>query len=348
MNRKNISFLDMRVGQIAMHGVGNKLLDEGVRVSDTTLTLDDLELLNSFLNITLKPFSGSVDYYNLYHESGNPKLNIVYNTVSRIFKKPDDLLEQSHVLLRHLYEHTTHPTIPSGELYVVYFNDCWIDGECVDAIGIFKAERKETYLKFNPAENSYNIETDKGLNAQQLTKACVIFNTQANDGYVVMTPSLKKTIDLKYWIDDFLHATILVDNHIHTINAVKTVERFIKEQLPVEFDITTIDQVDFTNRAHRYFKENESFDLTDFANEVFEQPDIARLFEKYNTDALEVNISEFTIEPMAVKKSVKRDKCVLKLDKNFHVYIHGSREMVEQGVDENGRKYYKLFYENEQ
>lgn len=40
-------------------------------------------------------------------------------------------------------------------------------------------------------------------------------------------------------------------------------------------------------------------------------------------------------------------KGVLKLAKNFHIYIHGDRNKIEQGVDEKGRKYYKIYYEQE-
>jgi translation initiation factor 2A len=38
---------------------------------------------------------------------------------------------------------------------------------------------------------------------------------------------------------------------------------------------------------------------------------------------------------------------VKELDKNFHIYIHGDRTKIEQGVDENGRKFYKIYYDQE-
>lgn len=37
-------------------------------------------------------------------------------------------------------------------------------------------------------------------------------------------------------------------------------------------------------------------------------------------------------------------KSVIKLDKNFHLYIHGSHELIEQGEDEKG-KFIKVRYE---
>ena len=38
---------------------------------------------------------------------------------------------------------------------------------------------------------------------------------------------------------------------------------------------------------------------------------------------------------------------VIKLDKNLPIYVHGARELIEQGVDEEGRKFYKIYYKEE-
>ena len=41
-------------------------------------------------------------------------------------------------------------------------------------------------------------------------------------------------------------------------------------------------------------------------------------------------------------------KSVIKLDKNFHIYIHGERQMVEKGFDEVKQlNFYKLFFKEE-
>ena len=41
-----------------------------------------------------------------------------------------------------------------------------------------------------------------------------------------------------------------------------------------------------------------------------------------------------------------KEKEEFKLDKNFHIYIHGDRQKLAQGEDENG-KYYMLYFEKE-
>ena len=38
---------------------------------------------------------------------------------------------------------------------------------------------------------------------------------------------------------------------------------------------------------------------------------------------------------------------LIKLDKNFHIYIHGDRQLIEQGVEKDGRKFYKIYYDEE-
>lgn len=57
---------------------------------------------------------------------------------------------------------------------------------------------------------------------------------------------------------------------------------------------------------------------------------------------------EFDIHRSAVRKQSKVFKSVLKLDKNFHVYIHGRRDLIERGFDEQtGKHYYKIYFDEE-
>ena len=76
-------------------------------------------------------------------------------------------------------------------------------------------------------------------------------------------------------------------------------------------------------------------------------PDIGNFDEGYRRDN-EIDISNnFDISTQAVKKQARAFKSVLKLDKNFHIYIHGDKELIEQGVEKDGRKYYKIYYKDE-
>ena len=105
------------------------------------------------------------------------------------------------------------------------------------------------------------------------------------------------------------------------------------------------------NRSVEYFKEKESFDKESFEEEVLQSESLIESFENYNTTYKQENDIELTdsfdISTEAVKKQARVFNKVLKLDKNFHIYIHGNKELIEQGVDEDGRKFYKIFYEEE-
>ena len=105
------------------------------------------------------------------------------------------------------------------------------------------------------------------------------------------------------------------------------------------------------NRSVEYFKSNESFEKEDFEKKVFQNDELIESFRKYDSNYRqenEIDLTEsFDISIPAVKKQARVFKSVLKLDKNFHIYIHGASELIEQGVDEDGRKFYKIYYKEE-
>ena len=56
----------------------------------------------------------------------------------------------------------------------------------------------------------------------------------------------------------------------------------------------------------------------------------------------------FEISENAVKKSKQYFRSILKLDKNFHVYVHSKPEFLEKGYDNEKRmKFYKLYFDEE-
>ncbi|MFA6824290.1 MAG: nucleoid-associated protein, partial [Bacteroidales bacterium] len=93
------------------------------------------------------------------------------------------------------------------------------------------------------------------------------------------------------------------------------------------------------------------FDMNEFANEVMTQPEVIESFNNYKNEFEEgfgVEIMDnFNISDSAVKKQARVFKSVIKLDKNFHIYVHGDRKLIEQGQDEKG-KFYKVYYNEEE
>ena len=334
-----------------LHQVGNKGTDEGLHLSAGVLDPGE-NIRRLLLHYFLTPFK-SEEYFRFHHDSGL-HMNEVFSFVSSIFDEPESLHEHSVDLAKHLYEQSTHPKIKSGEFYVVYFTDMLLDGELLDAVGLFKSESKETYLKVFPDGADYRISADSGININKLDKGCLIFNTEQDQGYIVAAvDNLNRNSDARYWFDRFLQIRQRIDKYYHTEQAISFAKDFVTHHLPEEFAMDRADQAEILNESAAYFKANETFDMKDFAEKVIRQPEAIESFMDYRADFEKLNDLElaesFDIADEVVKKKSKYLRSVIKLDKNFHIYIHGKRERVKKGVDpETGLNYYQLFFEKEE
>lgn len=336
---------------VALHLVGNKSTDDvfHVHISETTLILDD-NIRGLLVNYFLSPFI-SEEFFQLYHDSGI-EYNVVYGAVSRIFDNPETLYEQSVNLAKHLYEQSSHPKIKGGEFYTVYFKDCIVDGETVDAVGLFKSENKDTFLRVLREGGNFNLESEQGINIKKLDKGCLIFNKERENGYVVaVVDNTNKGIEAQYWIDDFLHIRQRKDEYANTQNIMAMAKNFVTKELPQKFDVTKADQIDLLNRSLEFFKEKDTFDIEDFANEVIGQPEVIESFNNfkrnYETENDIVIDDNFAISNNAFKKQQRSYKRVIRLDKKIQIIIDGNRDHVQQGEDEKG-KYYKVYYREEE
>ena len=227
-----------------------------------------------------------------------------------------------------------------------------MNGDTVDAVGLFKSENKDTFLRVLREGGNFNLESEKGINIKNLDKGCLIFNKERESGYVVaVVENTNKGIEAQYWIDDFLHVRQRKDEYANTQNIMAMAKNFLTKELPKEFDVSKADQIEMLNRSLKFFKENETFDIEHFANEVIEQPEVIESFHNFKRSyESENNISiddNFAISNNAFKKQQRSYKRVIRLDKKIQIIIDGKRDHVQQGEDENG-KYYKVYYSSEE
>lgn len=343
------SYLISEIAGLAIHNVGNKNNDEGIHLSGQN-TIPDSSLAETLISYFISSFRSDV-YYNLHHES-DLSLNEVYVYAGRIFDDPGSLFDQSVSLAKHLYNCSSHPKIKGGEFYTAYFPASTLEGETVSAIGLFKSEGKDTFLKVKPVASSYSIESHNGINVNKLDKGCIIFNKDREKGFVVtIVDNSGKGGEAAYWMDDFLQVFQRNDNYHNTSNVLSLCKAFITKQLPRDYEVTKADQADFLNKSLKFFKEKDSFSMGEFADEVMSQPDLIEKFHRFKSDYEEetdqVIAESFDINNTAVKNQARVFKSVLKLDKNFHIYIHGDRDLISQGVEPDGRKFYKIYFREE-
>lgn len=339
-----------KIAQLALHYIGSKSDDAGTKLSKSLLKIDE-DLKALLLGFFLKSFKTHEKF--TFTHSSDLELNEVYTFASKIFADSDALFLQSVSIAQHLYEQSAHPNIKSGELYVVYFRDIMLDNEEVDAVGIFKSENRDTFLRVFPTEGGFEIESENGININKLDKGCLIFDTEKEKGFkVCVIDNTNKGDEARYWKNDFLNIKTREDNFQYTQNYLELCKDFVKDQLPTEFEVSKPEQIDMLNRSVNFFKKKENFDVNTFSEEVLQQPEIIDSFKtfkkSYQSEHEMPLVDEFEISEQAVKNKAKIFKSILKLDKNFHIYIHGNKDLIEKGVDEEKKmKFYKIYYREE-
>jgi 37-kD nucleoid-associated bacterial protein len=341
----------IQLQQVIAHKVGNPTRGEDLKLSENPLTLNDKDvqkLLNKFF---LGPFNEQEQYH--FTHISNLEMNEVFSYASAIFADHKTFAEQSNLIAKFLYSKSTHVRVKEGEMYVALFDEVPLNGEYLPAIGIFKSETKETFLKVFPHGQSLEIAQEEGININKLDKGCLIFKTNKAEGYVVcIVDHTNKQNDTQYWVTDFLQVIPYADAYHNTSDALQMCRLFVTNEYSEKFDVAKSDQIDLMNRSLDYFKTKDHFNMDEFKEEVIHHPEVADSFSKFkeNYEAnKEVDIQDdFAIHIAAVKKQSKVFKNILKLDKNFHVYIHGRQDMIEKGIDERtGKKFYKLYFDEE-
>lgn len=348
-----IDFSRAQLTHFTIHYVGNKGLGEELSLGKKEITFKDDFVKETLLRYFLTPFK--TDIYYRFKGKVDVSLASVANVCEDLFASSSRFMELSEQAATHLYNQSMHPKIKGGEFYLAYFKDVVVDGELCDATGFFKTENKETFLKVYQHLDDFELDCDNGININKLDKGCLVFNTDKKDGYKISIVDTNNKVAecALYWEEDFLNATMKPNGYYYTKNFMDASRGFCEEVLTEANNVKKEDQMMMLNRSASYFKEKDKFNLKDFEHEVLVQPEIIEAFGDYRNDFNKrmdlTAIDEFDVSQTAVNKNKKYMRSVVKLDKNFHIYIHARHDYVERGFDEErGLKYYKLYYVNEE
>jgi hypothetical protein len=348
-----LDFSATRLTRFAASWVGNKNRYEGVVIPKQTLvSLHDVaeELI---LTTMLKSFEKTEEFFYFHHEE-DVSNHQVFQVCATVFAEPDTLMDQAARLAQMFYEHCENPKIQGGEFFVAYFEDLMLQGEPTSAIGLWKVQSKESYLKTERTAESFAISVLEGIPTGKPQVAALIFNMDEAEGFrICAIDSVSKKDERSFWKDEFLRLRPIEDNYFNTRHYISLASEFITQKAPFKFGFDRTETIDLLNRSGDYFKDNDTFEVEDFAKNLFPEEERQEAFHEFRDQyakAYAVPLEEkFDISDQAVKKEFKVFKSVLKLDKNFHIYVHGRRDLIERGFDEDkGKKFYKVFYENEE
>lgn len=344
-------FTEASLDRLTVHYTGNKQNGGALLVSKQEQVPDD-DIRDKMREALLQKFTNCHERYAFHHAS-SLEFNEVYNFVQRIFKEPAEFYELSLKIAAHLFEVSVHPKIKPGELYVTLFSNILVDDRSVNAIGLFKAETKTLFADLIPSLDDLDLQLKEGSELSRLDKGCLILDQEEQEGYELMIFDANgKGEEALYWKDKFLGVMIRQNEFLHTQGFLSMTKNYVTQHMPDEFEVSKTEQIDILNRSMDYFKTHGSFNKSEFEEEVLHHEDLINSFRKYDENYRKTNeldqLNEFEISPQAVKKQARVFKSVIKLDKNFHIYIHGDRQLIEKGYDDALQKhYYKIYFEQE-
>ncbi len=348
-----INLYATQLESLSVHRVGNKHRGEPLFLSESPFPLND-ELNGLLKEYFFKPFREKEEnYFRFDHEAGL-EFHPVWEAARKVFQAPGQLHEASRDIATHLFGKSNHPHIKNGECYVVHMTDVLLDNERVDALGIFKSEIKQDFLQFQEKGGNLDMLIRQGVNLMRLDKGCLIFNKEAETGYKVLSVDSNR-YDAKYWLEEFLGLAPLTDENFYTRNYLKFCQNFAKDVvLPAE---DKQQEVLFVNRAVNHFAKNDTFEESQFLNEVMDNPELIPEFRHYKSErgpkySIE-DVSTFQIANKAVSDSRKKIKNVINLDTHIQIKLdfinpESAEKFVEKGWDEERGMYYYLVYFNKE
>lgn len=342
-----VDFENVRINSVMTHFVGNPMRDGDLLLSNgyTQVNDDSQVYLQKYFLSHFKP----IDFYNFLPTGENLD---VFSLAKRLLNDNSEMVETSKDIARLLYEHSNNEKIKEGELSIVLFDDVVFDDEMVSAIGIFKSETQEPFLQMNEIGKCYEVVHGSGISLKSLDKGCLIFDCDEEDGYYILTvdKSSRSKVSM-YWNNEFLRLKPSSDEYHYTKDVLDIAKDFVNKQVTKEHELDKTETISMLNKTMDYFKTNTDYIQDDFEETVFENEEVRDSFRAYNSDYrashdLET-IPSFEINDQAVKKQNRGFKSVLKLDKNFDIHIHGENHLIQRGEEEDGRKYYKIYFEEE-
>tara|TARA_R110002167_G_scaffold81090_1_gene222335 strand:- start:40 stop:1056 length:1017 start_codon:yes stop_codon:yes gene_type:complete len=186
-----------RLSNVAVHRVGNKAREEGMRLAEKESSVSESlgELLAKHY---LAPLAKQKEIYDFFHES-DLSLNAASSIAEKIFDESNDFVTSTQSIAKHLYATSTHQNISAGDLVFLLFSDIKVDEIESNCLAILKIENKDNFLEITESPDSFDVIERSGISLNKIQKGALILPNAK--GVFVVDNLGQKT---KYWKDVFL------------------------------------------------------------------------------------------------------------------------------------------------
>lgn len=340
-----------KLHDLVIHSIGNQSVGTDIEYSARPFVFEDQILRDTFVDSCLDVFKEPL-FYKFNVQAFSELGNTVHDECQKVFTGQVALYESSINIARHLFNKSTNSNIKQSFFITAFISDMLIDDELLNGILLCKLEIQDAFLHIDNIDEVWSMSQQYGYLPGKIDKVCLVMNSNEEDGYKIL--NIDKTNpkgDARYWKEDFLNISLSGNDYTYTSDYIKLTSNFLKNRKPLDEVLEKGEEVKVLSRSQDYFKNNDKFEEDEYKKEVFQDNRLINAFDNYKEAWQEKTnrplAQAFDLDDLAVNKQSKVFRSVIKLDRNFHIYVHGDSDKIMKGVDENGKKYYILYYNEE-
>jgi hypothetical protein len=346
-----VSFENALIESLCIHKVGNKATEGHLQLSHHQFVLKEEETEELLMKYFTRPFSKNPMSYHFKNLENNP----LFLRSAALLGSGENFVLKTQDLANQLWNASDHPSIPLGDFVVIKFRDIQFEDQLVNGLGLYKCDNKDTFLQIGThSSGETQMHFQQGINLNKLDKSALILGLFEEEGFVVYSTETKSKSEAnQYWEKLFLNLEPYKDSYFTTLQALELCTDFIQTEAERNPKETKTLQAQLLSKTAEYFHNHENFDHQEIGDLLFEENAASKeSFFAYLGQYNEELVDDKAVKPIAteaLKKGQKYFKSIFKLDRYFHVYVHGGAERMEKGFDSSKKlHYYKLYFETEQ
>lgn len=331
------------ISNMSIHQIGPE--SDFIRFSEESVKLKP-EDNTRLAEVLLKGFNLDARYQ--FSEAGQDQDKVIKNHVEGFFNQTGSFHELS-IEIAKAWIGMQPENLIFREMIVCEFMNLILDGEEKTGIGIFLTNSRENFLMIQKTSDVFTITLNEGVNLKKLSDCALLIPGTGNLSTGIFFKQNMYDFESNHLADHFLRTKPVSNNFYQTSHQLNILKAYVDHELE---DEEPLEKMDKMSRSMEYFKHNDHFDQKDFESAIFDKAEHKAAFERFRHQYAEdkdLQIQdEFEIAPNAVKKKFHYVRSVIKLDKNFHIYVHGNRQNIIRGYDpERGKHFYQLYFDEE-
>ena len=296
--------------------------------------------------------------FNYYFLSGfgsdsEGSIDVNNTHFSALKKDLDSFFEQGQ--LSEIHKHTSEKWAEISNLCdeeANWFSVAWptfeVDEYSGPALGFFFSRERNSFLSFSGDEPMIL----RGLPMKKPEYGCLIYpDTMGGFTLHILEPA-KAENGGTAWSQALFPQFKMVDDAFHSKQFFKMCKSFSEDVLVKELKQPRENQVNFLSESLDFAKNKGVVNFENFKQEVIAEPTVRDAFEQFTSDYSETRKwnppDQFAVSESSQKEAKKFVKSVIKLDKNFHIYVHGNKDRIEKGFDTQRKlNFYTLWFDAE-